>query len=123
MAISHNTGNEVRQSDGDWSIAGALAANSGMPQGMYAPLAVDGRNQAIGENVHHTLRVGRDSGDAVAAGSSEVAGTLRFNQGTLPAPAKRPLKPENDPVVSETVVSLGPAIESAIARIRGRLTA
>lgn len=44
--------------------------------------AIDGRNQAINEEVHHTLRVGRDSGDAVVVGSAEVAGTLTATRGT-----------------------------------------
>lgn len=62
--------------------ASERATRSDIPQCEYAPLAVDGRNQVIGKDLYHTLRVGRDSGDAVAIASSEVAGTLTASRGT-----------------------------------------
>jgi DNA (cytosine-5)-methyltransferase 1 len=55
-----------------------LAAN----EGEHVAWAIEGRNQVISREVHHSLRGGRDSGDAVVVGSSEVAGTLTASRGT-----------------------------------------
>lgn len=64
----------------DENVAGTSANNSDKTDRIV--FAIDGRNQAINEEVHHTLRVGRDSGDAVVVGSAEVAGTLTASRGT-----------------------------------------
>jgi len=45
-----------------------------------AAVAIDGGNQSTSEDIHHTLRIGRDSGNAVA--SCEVSSTLRSNPGS-----------------------------------------
>ena len=66
-------GSQLPSQSRDTRIADTLTAS----QRAAVAFAVDGRNQSIGVEVHHTLRVGRDSGDAVVVGSSEVSGTLR----------------------------------------------
>jgi site-specific DNA-cytosine methylase len=63
-------------------IAGALRIDSDVPQCESAPLAVDGRKRAAKKDVHRAQHVERDSSDAVAVGSSEVAGTLTASRGT-----------------------------------------
>jgi DNA (cytosine-5)-methyltransferase 1 len=89
VAFTQNCRDEVRQINGDGHIAGALAANSGSHQTNYLAYAIDGGNQAASEEVHHSLRTGRDSGDAVAFAqnqlgevrtNAEVMGTVNTNQ-------------------------------------------
>jgi len=80
VAFTQNCRDEVRQINGDGQIAGALAAEAGSHQTNYVAYAIDGGNQAASEEVHHSLRTGRDSGDAVA--SCEVSSSLRANPGS-----------------------------------------
>jgi DNA (cytosine-5)-methyltransferase 1 len=63
--------------------AGELAVQAATEDGTRVALAIDGFNQSIGQELHHTLRVGRDSGDAVVVltATSEVAGTLTASRG------------------------------------------
>jgi DNA (cytosine-5)-methyltransferase 1 len=68
---------------GTRGIVGELAACEAMKDGDRVAWSIDGFNQSISEEVHHTLRVGRDSGDAVVVltATSEVAGTLTATRG------------------------------------------
>jgi DNA (cytosine-5)-methyltransferase 1 len=68
---------------GTRGIAAELVARAAMKDGDSMALAVDGLNQSISEELHHTLRVGRDSGDAVVVvtATSEVSGTLTAKRG------------------------------------------
>jgi DNA (cytosine-5)-methyltransferase 1 len=68
---------------GTRSIAGELAAYAAMKDGDRVALSFDGLNQSGSEEVYHTLRVGRDSSDAVfvVIATSEVAGTLTATRG------------------------------------------
>ena len=54
-----------------------------MKDGDRVALSFDGLNQSGSEEVYHTLRVGRDSSDAVfvVIATSEVAGTLTATRG------------------------------------------
>jgi DNA (cytosine-5)-methyltransferase 1 len=67
-----------KMASGTSGIAGELAVQAGKEDGTRVALAIDGFNQAVSQELHHTLRVGRDSGDAVVVliATSEVAGTL-----------------------------------------------
>ena len=62
-------------------IASELAARAAMDDGNRGAWAVDGLNQSISKEVHHTLRVGRDSGDAVIIATTDVSGTLTACRG------------------------------------------
>lgn len=68
---------------GTRGIAAELVARAAMKDGDRMAWAVDGLNQSISEELHHTLRVGRDSGDAVVVvtATSEVSGTLTAKRG------------------------------------------
>jgi len=68
---------------GTRGIVGELAACEAMKDGDRVALSFDGLNQSGSEEVYHTLRVGRDSGDAVfvVIATPEVAGTLTATRG------------------------------------------
>ena len=65
----------------DSNITKPSAGNSDMKDGNNVAIAVIGRNQTIGEEVHTTPHLGRETGAGVV-GSSEVAGTLTASRGT-----------------------------------------
>ena len=64
-------------------ITSEPAAQAAVEDGTRVALAIDGLNQSIGQELHHTLRVGRDSDDAVVVlvATSHVAGTLTASRG------------------------------------------
>jgi site-specific DNA-cytosine methylase len=96
-----NTGDEVHHVDRDRVIPRALAANEDRRYSDHVAWAIDGRNQTISREVHHALRGGRDSGDAVVVGSSEVAGTLRASRGTG-------FRSNGTPVEGVAIMPMGP---------------
>ncbi len=65
--------------------------------------AIDGGNQAASEEVHHSLRTGRDSGDAVAFKPSHYT---RGKDGA-PSDVTAPLSADADKGDQDTVVSQG----------------
>ncbi len=65
----------------DRKITGPSAGNSDMKKSNNAAIAVEARNQALGEEVHNIPHLGRETGTDVV-GSSEVAGTLTASRGT-----------------------------------------
>lgn len=65
----------------DRSLSETSMGNSGIKKSNNEAIAFDGRNLSISKEVHHTLRVGRDSGDAVVVASTEVSGTLTACRG------------------------------------------
>ena len=65
----------------DRTISGPSAGNSDIQEANNEALAFDGRNHSISKEVHHTLRVGRDSSDAVVVASTGVSGTLTACRG------------------------------------------
>ena len=101
VAFTQNCRDEVRQINGDGQIAGALAADSGSHQTNYVAYAIDGGNQAASEEVHHSLRTGRDSGDAVAFKPSHHT---RGKDGA-PSNVTAPLSADADRGDQDTVVA------------------
>ena len=74
VAFNYNArGCELPPESRDIRIADTLTAS----QRVAVVFAVDGRNQAAEEEVHHTLRTGRDSSDAIVIGSRAVSGKHR----------------------------------------------
>ena len=69
--------------EGTRGIAAEQAARAAMKDRDRVAWSIDGLNQSGSEEVYHTLRVGRDSGDAVfvAIATTEVAGTLTASRG------------------------------------------
>lgn len=61
----------------------------------------DHRDPPATREVHHTLRGGRDSGDSVVVGSSEVAGTLTASRGTG-------FRSNGTPVEGVAIMPMGP---------------
>jgi DNA (cytosine-5)-methyltransferase 1 len=103
VAFTQNCRDEVRQINGDGQIAGALNADSGSHQTNYVAYAIDGGNQAASEEVHHSLRTGRDSGDAVAFKPSHYT---RGKDGA-PSDVTAPLSADADKGDQDTVVAQG----------------
>jgi DNA (cytosine-5)-methyltransferase 1 len=101
VAFTQNCRDEVRQINGDGQIAGALAADSGSHQTNYVAYAIDGGNQAASEEVHHSLRTGRDSGDAVAFKPSHYT---RGKDGA-PSSVVPPLSADADKGDQDTVIA------------------
>ena len=69
--------------------------------GQAVAYAIDGGNQAASEEVHHSLRTGRDSGDAVAFKPSHYT---RGKDGA-PSDVAAPLSADADKVDQDTVVA------------------
>lgn len=65
----------------DRTQSGPTSRNSDVHKSNHEAIAFDGRNLSISKEEHHTLRVGRDSGDAVVVASTEVSGTLTACRG------------------------------------------
>ena len=68
----------MKLAQGTQGVADDLAVQAAMEYENRVALAIDGFNQSISKELHHALRVGRDSNDAVVVltATSEVAGTL-----------------------------------------------
>jgi DNA (cytosine-5)-methyltransferase 1 len=98
LAVAVDTYN---QSVGDVSIPLRVGnAKDSLPAAMVA-FAIDGGNQAASEEVHHSLRTGRDSGDAVAFKPSHYT---RGKDGA-PSEVTAPLSADADKGDQDTVVA------------------
>jgi len=80
-ASAKTTGDETRGTDRD---AGGTdgGANASMQMVDRVAWSIDGRNQAAHEEIHHTLRRGRDSSDAVVIVSREYSQAITASRGT-----------------------------------------
>ena len=101
VAFAQNSRDEVRHINGDGQIVGALSAEPGMKQQSFVAYAIDGGNQAASEEVHHSLRTGRDSGDAVAFKPSHYT---RGKDGA-PSEVTAPLSADADKGDQDTVIA------------------
>lgn len=80
-ASTKTTGDEVCGPDPD--AGGAVgAANGDMEMSDRVAWAIDGRNQTAQEEVHHALRTGRDSGDAVVIVTREYSQAITTKRGS-----------------------------------------
>jgi len=80
-ASTKTTGDEVCGPDRD--AGGTVrAANGDMEMSDRVAWAIDGRNQTAHEEVHHALRTGRDSGDAVVIVTRKYSQAITTKRGS-----------------------------------------
>jgi site-specific DNA-cytosine methylase len=79
-ASAKTTGDEARVPDHE--PGGGGGANENMNVNDRVAWSIDGRNQAAHEEIHHTLRRGRDSSDAVVIVSREYSQAITASRGT-----------------------------------------